>query len=219
MGIHDRDYYRDQYRRAASSKRTSGFSGIGIALFWIAVMAIAFAAFRLLPMAGTKSSQVVVPPKVTAAPAPSIGARPSAPIAVPRSVPVAPERAPVTTAAPIYRCGNSYVQAPCAGGRIVDTTAASGFDSRPSERLARQVADGRSAEESQTSSRTVTTTIVNGTVVASSPTVDHNAICGPLAVELAALDREALRPQSAASQDLVRRNRNRVRNQQLQAHC
>ena len=94
---------------------------------------------------------------------------------------------------------------------------ASGFDSRPSERLARQVAEGRSADDGSVTSteRTFTTTTVNGTVVASS----DQATCATLASEIVSIDRAALRPQFAASQDVLRRRRNDLRTQQLRSRC
>ena len=182
-------------------------------MFWITVMAIVFAAFRLFPMNGSQ------PPAVSPVPA-----RPSSVQTAPRPLPTPPvaaralpyegSRAMTPDTAPIYRCGAEYRHAPCAGGRAIDGPAASGFDSRPSERLARLVAEGRTAD-----GNTVTTVVRNGTEVSSAAGVDRFAMCQALAAEIAGIDAETRQPRSASRQDQLRAQRRMVRDRQARLHC
>ena len=216
MGIHDRDYYQDQYRNASSLHRgRKPLSSGRLALFWIAVLAITFAAFQLVPMIGPRAPAVSSSP-VSPAPVPAAPSS-STPLAAARPAPVEGSRAAPAGAAPIYRCGNRYGHEPCAGGRAIDGSVASGFDSRPSERLARLVAEGRSADSETvtTTSRTVTTLVNNGSVVAAK----RFSECQALAEEIVAIDRDARQPQSARRQDWLRDRRKQARDRQAQLHC
>lgn len=173
-----------------------------------------FAVFRSFPLLHPPRA-VVAPGKLVAAPIPSTSSAASSALIAPfRPAPIEADHATPVMPTPIYRCGNSYQQGPCLGGRAVDTAAASGFDSRPSELLARQVAEGRTNDVALLD-RTITTTTMNGTLVASS----DRATCAVLADEIVSIDRAALRPQTALMQDGLRRRRSEVRAQQVKSHC
>ncbi len=218
MGIQDRDYYRAQYRNVSSLDRGRKPPSTGrLALFWIAVLAIAFAAFRFVPMIWPRAPAALPPP---VAPLPMQTAQQPSPTppGAARTVPLEGSRAASPGAAPIYRCGNRYSDEPCAGGRPIDGAVASGFDSRPSEPLARLVAEGRSADGDSvtTTGRTVTTVVNNGSVVVAA---DRFGECPVLANEIARIDRDARQPQHARTQDWLRERRRHARDRQAQLHC
>ena len=218
MGIQDRDYYREQYRNVSSPRRPKPPSTGRLALFWIAVLAITFAVIRFAPTIWPRAPAVAPPPvsqpsvQQPSVPAPqALSTLPTAPRAVPYDGgrPTAP---PATEQ--IYRCGSRYGHEPCAGGRAIDGPAATGFDSRPSERLARLIAEGRAAGGDSVT--TSTTTIVrNGAVDGA----DRIGACRALATEIADIDREARQPLSARRQDWLRARRADVRDQQVALHC
>jgi hypothetical protein len=132
-----------------------------------------------------------------------------------RATPTTPDYGP-RAAAPqvIYRCrakaGTSYSNEPCPGGSIVDgASAVIGYDSRPSERLSRLVAEGRAtADEPQVP--------VYRTRVPSSPET-HD--CAQMRRQIRDIDAMALRPQDLRSLDELRSTRQDIRTSMARLHC
>ncbi len=95
----------------------------------------------------TAPSEAVAPPATHAVPVtPVYGPLVDTPAPVETPPPIA-RRSPAGPAA-IYRCGSrgsvTYSNEPCPNGTVVDgSSAVSGYETRPSDRLARLVADGR----------------------------------------------------------------------------
>ena len=204
MGIQDRDYYRVS---ASSRARARGPSTARIALFWTVLGAILFAAFRFGPTLMPHTT-VVAPVTVPLTQRTTVV---SSPKPAPFAVPLPP---PSPTAersdAPIYRCGNAYGREPCSDSRVVAPPAATGFDSRPSERLARLVADGR---------ETVTTVSTSHSSIQTATVFGRTDSCGSLAADIAAIDADARNPRSAPHQDLLRERRRAARDRQASLHC
>lgn|GEM_PF-3465377 len=103
--------------------------------------------------AGVGPLQVGAPPPATPAPravaAPTERAQPGPPASRPTTPDYGPRPADPQA---IYRCrtktGTQYSNHPCTGGRIVDeSSAVTGYDTTPSDRLSRLVAEGRGAAD------------------------------------------------------------------------
>jgi hypothetical protein len=208
MGIADRDYYRENVRRM-SRTRTSTWK---IVLVWAAVLgALYFVASHVHWGGGVRTTNGVASVGAPSPPAPAAVAESIAPRASP-TAPVDPriDNGP----SPIYRCGSSYGQTACAGGSVVAAPAASGFDSRPSARLAEMVAAGRTPDSATGTTVYRTAVVENGVA-----TADRAAQCRALSAEIEAIDRAARRPQTRYEQDRLRAQRQAARDRQVQLHC
>ena len=207
VGIEDRDYYRERYRNVVAHPKR-GSSTLTIVFVWLAVVAGLFFGFRTFMKPSPPAPSVV-----RSAPAPTAASTPTTESARQSQRAVEATEAPQLTAqsssaSTIYRCGSSYGNAPCANGRTVEGPAASGFDSRPSDKLALLVEQGRTAQDAGPGTTTTTTTT----------TIVGNA-CPYLAQLLNSIDQAARQPQSLQKQDRLRAERQRVRDQQARAHC
>lgn len=210
MGIQDRDYYREEHRKdSLSGQGRRGSSTFRIALIWLLVGASVFAFIRLLQRFYPSPS---IAPLFVPTAAKSNG-RQEQQVSPPTQRAVSPLRAvpDQTTPSPptsIYRCGSTYSNTPCAGGgRATDGAVASGFDSRPSEKLARLVDRGRSSESG------------NVSIVTTSSSNARPAICQSLNQQIEWIDRAARQPQSASDQDSLREDRRRARDRQAALRC
>lgn len=219
MGIQDRDYYREHYRNVVRVRPKPFLaSSMGIAIIWVTVIAVLFMGFHFFlrkpPVAQTAPSRQPASSLPPAAP----GSAVTAPRQAPPPTMVSPTIAPqVSSAVPIYRCGNAYSNTPCPGGRQVAAPAASGFDSRPSESLANLVARGRSPETNTTTTSTNTITTVENGVVRSNGSAA--AQCPVLASSIEVIDRAARQPRAMPEQDRLRTERQRLRDRQAELHC
>ena len=149
----------------------------------------------------------------------------TAPVAKPIDAGDAPKASPATPTPPdygprapappaIYRCrskgGTSYSNEPCPGGSIVDeANAVTGYDSRPSDRLARLVAEGRAAADSPR-------TPVYRT---SDAPIAETRDCATMRRQIRDLDAAALRPQDAKSLDDLRAVRQDIRSSMARQRC
>ncbi len=223
MGIEDRDYYREQYRRNAAPlgadarrfppRRTTRFR---IVLVWLLVGLAAFPAIErwasLRGEAGQAPSRRAVPgttPRAAESIRPT--AQTPASMAGRVSAPPLDDASPARAAPSIYRCGNAYGIAPCPNGRAVEGPAASGFDSRPSPKLAALVAAGRTNEE--------TTTFVDGSTTTAVTRSSSGSECAFLAGRLLGIDADARQPHPPAYLDWLRTQRQLLRDRQASLHC
>lgn len=141
---------------------------------------------------------------------------------LPRAAPPSPvPRQEVARAAPtdgreqIYRCrsssGTVYSNVPCEGGRVVDQGAASGYDSRPSERLEGLVAGGRSADAGSA------TTNVRS-LPAPAP-VNQSGACTNMRQQIVDIDAATLRPLPVRELDRLRAIRQDIRTSMARDRC
>lgn len=213
MGIQDRDYYGDQYRKVSSLRpKGRGPSALKLAAFWVVVVIAGFLIAKRWWLPATPPT----PPAMQRQQANSAVAAVTAAVPGPRPnvpSPVLPGSSPMPSsqaAAPIYRCGEHYGNSPCPGGRTIEGPAATGFDSRPSEKLARLVADGRNVSSTTTTTFSETTT---------NRTSSTSYACPGLAQEILAIDSAARRPLDAYAQDRLTARRRQVRDRQSALHC
>ena len=114
----------------------------------------------------------------------------------------------------IYRCrskgGTSYSNEPCTGGSVVDeASAVTGYDSRPSERLGRLVAEGR-----------VTADAPQAPVYrARVPSATETRDCETMRRQVRDIDAQMLQPQDPRSLDYWRGIRQDVRTSMARLHC
>lgn len=230
MGVQDRDWWRErgpnearkatydprEFRGDAPISPVRGSTPTWRALvIWLLIGLVTFGAMRYLtqrePTAATpRAKSTGVPSKPAAADTGDASTRrarePSSPIAATTF----PAPAPASKGqVPIYRCGNQYTHVACAEGRQVDIAVTSGFDSQPSEGLARLVAESRASDPDTSTHNVTTTTHVNG----------EAAACTSLRASIEAIDRAAIRATSIVEQDRLRASRYRLRNQQIAMRC
>ena len=228
MGIQDRDYYRERYRRTARPLRAEvrhfpkqSTTKLGVILFWLVIGFVVFVA----------AERWAVPLVEMAKPmlhsGPRDASRSSAPMPSPPREPIAPTTGvripreaqtwspPPATA--IIRCGNSYGTEPCTNGHAVESPAATGFDSTPSPRLAAMVQQGRTSGDSTNITSYSTTTTVNGVTTTSQSSTGSK--CVSLASRLSGIDADARRPHPLPYQDWLRAQRQQVRDSQAALHC
>ena len=192
--------------------RTVVASGLGV-LVGAAVAGLVFFAID------RKQPPVVAAPSARptlAATAPV--ARPDAgndrPVASP-ATPTTPDYGPRAVAPQtIYRCrsksGTSYSNEPCPGGSIVDeASAVSGYDSRPSERMARLVAEGRATSDAPQAP-------VYRVPV---PRAAETRECASMQRQIRDIDAALLRPQDPKSLDDLRAVRQDIRTSMARQHC
>lgn len=142
-----------------------------------------------------------------------------APIARPdplpsKSVPTTPDYGPRRAGPPaIYRCrttsGTQYSNEPCAGGSIVDeSSAVTGYDTRPSDRLARLVAEGRVADAPRQP-------VYRALALQAAETGE----CAAMRQQIIDLDATMRRPNDAKRLDEWRVIRQDVRTSMARLHC
>ena len=135
----------------------------------------------------------------------------SVPVPAP-AVPITPTyRVPVAPQA-IYRCkgrsGTRYSNEPCAGGTVVDeSSAVSGYDTRPSDRLARLVAEGRGVDAP------------SQPVYRATPRSDESGDCAAMRRQILDLDATMRQPNDARRLDELRATRQDVRTGMARLHC
>lgn len=137
------------------------------------------------------------------------------PSAFPRVVPTTPDYGPPPGAVrPIYRCGSRgatvYSDEPCAGATVVDGAGAvAGYDSRPSDRLARLVAEGRAADAGSPPAA----------VRSRASPVRESVECATLRQQIVDLDAATLRPIPRETLDEMRRIRQDIRTSMARSRC
>jgi hypothetical protein len=147
--------------------------------------------------------------RATAAPLPS---RPLPTATVPTTPSYGPR---VDEPPPIYRCQSggrtSYSNEPCPGSAIVQGSAVEGFDTRPSERLARLVAAGRADVDPASDS----------TARAGAPTVTPavSVECANMRRQIVDLDRFLRQPNAIPVLDDARQRRQDIRTSMARLHC
>jgi len=138
----------------------------------------------------------------------------------PAATPVTPSYGPrVEEPQSIYRCKSkgttTYSNEPCANGTIVDeSSAVSGFDSRPSKQMEQLVSDGRA------------NTYENSPPVQSRRSVATNAAtdadgteCATLRQQIVDIDNYLRYPNSARTLDYWRQVRQDIRTSMTRKHC
>lgn len=114
----------------------------------------------------------------------------------------------------IYRCrsqsGTRYSNQPCPGGSIVDeSSAVTGYDTRPSDELARLVADGRGTAGAP----------AQPVYRASAGAPAQTRECASMRRQIVDLDAAMLRPNDPRTLDELRAVRQDVRTGMARAHC
>lgn len=141
----------------------------------------------------------------------------SAPAAAPQRIAAPAARlAPAEAREQIYRCrsasGTIYSNVPCEGGRVVDQGVASGYDSRPSERMAGLIADGRAAD-----ARGAT---ANVRALPPSPALPTaSGACANMRQQIVDIDAATLRPLPLRELDRLRAVRQDIRTSMSRDHC
>ena len=134
---------------------------------------------------------------------------------MPGAAPATPVHgAPVVGRRPIYRCragsATSYSNQPCPDGTLVRDDDASGFDSRPSERLASLVAAGRRDDAAP---------VAPSPSVAMPATAAGTSDCSVMRRQIRDIDETARLPLSSVQQDALRANRQDIRTSMARLHC
>ncbi len=140
------------------------------------------------------------------------------PLAMPRTpsmaVPTTPQYRPLAESPPtIYRCRSkgttTYSNEPCPGGSVVnESSAVIGYDTRPSDRMARLVAEGRVADVPQPP--------VYRTLA---PTASSTPDCNSMRRQIRDIDAQALRPNDFKTLDDLRAVRQDIRTSMARLHC
>lgn len=191
----------------------SSTARIGLIVLLVLVATSAFVATRR-PLDALRQSEHV-PSVAKDVPAPQkVALVAPAPLPATPVTPVYAARSDPSPSSPIYRCRSGkrtiYTQEPCENGRVVVTSSAvDGYDSKPSDRLERLVADGRETTASP-SPPVVASTLANGST---------GAQCANLAQQVAVLDADARRPNDLRTLDTIRRNRQDVRTRMARLGC
>ena len=194
--------------------RTAAAIAVGVAV-GIGATAIAFFAFG--PRQGAPAPTTVVAAAVAGPPAEvpvavPVEAQPPVQALVP-AAPVTPDYGPRVEASPaIYRCrtktGTVYSNDPCPGARVVDeASAVSGYDTRPSEKLARLVADGRASAPQAPTYRSLR------------PVAAESRECGVMRRQLRDLDAAMLQPNTLRSLDELRTTRADISTGMTRSRC
>jgi hypothetical protein len=187
----------------------SSSARIGLIILLVLVASAAYLASNR-PLDALRASEREPASAKVAAPTQVARIEPAPPAAVPVT-PVYAARSEPSPSTPIYRCKSGsrtiYTQEPCENGRIVVTSSAvDGYDSKPSERMERLVADGRPQGTPTTPTYVVRPRPSSGD-------------CALLAQQVLDLDAWALQPHSRPTLDEIRQRRQDVRTSMARLHC
>jgi len=194
----------------------SSSARIGLIVLLVLIAAAAYVAVDH-PLGALRATEQA-PAAATATAAQASAPAAVEPIRATQSVPITPVYVtrPEPAASPIYRCRSGsrtvYTQEPCENGRIVVTAnAVDGYETKPSDRLERLVADGRTTSAPPSLDAPAR--------LARTPAAPTSVECATYAQQISDLDAEALLPNTPRGLDRIRRIRQDVRTSMARQHC